>query len=105
MKLSWRYIANITCNIHEGDDDRVEISEGDDERVEISEEEDVTDKQVQSYISKLQTYVQKKPKNKIFFANLQEIELLIDKFFTINLSRTSILCDLFTGIDKRRRPN
>lgn len=93
MKLSWRYIATKTCNIHEGDD----------ERVEISEEEDVTDKQVQSYISKLQTYVQKKPK--IFFANLQEIELLIDNFFTINLSRTSILCDLFTGIDKRRRPN
>lgn len=52
MKLSWRYIATKTCNIHEGDD----------ERVEISEEEDVTDKQVQSYISKLQTYVQKKPK-------------------------------------------
>lgn len=93
MKLSWRYIANKTCTIHEGDD----------ERVEIPEEEDVTDKQVQSYISKLQTYVQKKPKN--IFANLQEIELLIDKFFTINLSRTSILCDLFTGIDKRRRPN
>lgn len=93
MKLSWRYIANKTCNIHEGDD----------ERVEIPEEEDVNDKQVQSYISKLQTYVQKKPK--IFFANLQEIELLIDNFFTINLSRTSILCDLFTGIDKRRRPN
>lgn len=93
MKLSWRYIATKTCNIYEGDD----------ERVEIPEEEDVTDKQVQSYISKLQTYVQKKPK--IFFANLQEIELLIDKFFTINLSRTSILCDLFTGIDKRRRPN
>lgn len=93
MKLSWRYIANKTCNIHEGDD----------ERVEIPEEEDVTDKQVQSYISKLQTYVQKKPKK--IFANLQEIELLIDKFFTINLSRTSILCDLFTGIDKRRRPN
>lgn len=45
MKLSWRYIATKTCNIHEGDD----------ERVEISEEEDVTDKQVQSYISKLQT--------------------------------------------------
>lgn len=93
MKLSWRYIATKTCNIHEGDD----------ERVEISEEEDVTDKQVQSYISKLQTYVQKKPKK--IFANLQEIELLIDKFFTINLSRTSILCDLFTGIDKRRRIN
>lgn len=93
MKLSWRYIATKTCNIHEGDD----------ERVEIPEEEDVTDKQVQSYISKLQTYVQKKPKK--IFANLQEIELLIDKFFTINLSRTSILCDLFTGIDKRRRPN
>lgn len=93
MKLSWRYIATKTCNIHEGDD----------ERVEIPEEEDVTDKQVQSYISKLQTYVQKKPKKN--FANLQEIELLIDKFFTINLSRTSILCDLFTGIDKRRRPN
>lgn len=93
MKLSWRYIATKTCNIEEGDD----------ERVEIPEEEDVTDKQVQSYISKLQTYVQKKPKN--FFANLQEIELLIDKFFTINLSRTSILCDLFTGIDKRRRIN
>lgn len=35
MKLSWRYIATKTCNIHEGDD----------ERVEISEEEDVTDKQ------------------------------------------------------------
>lgn len=93
MKLSWRYIATKTGNIHEGDD----------ERVEISEEEDVTDKQVQSYISKLQTYVQKKPKK--IFANLQEIELLIDKFFTINLSRTSILCDLFTGIDKRRRIN
>lgn len=93
MKLSWRYIGNKTCNIHEGDD----------ERVEIPEEEDVTDKQVQSYISKLQTFVQKKPKK--FFANLQEIELLIDKFFTINLSRTSILCDLFTGIDKRRRIN
>lgn len=93
MKLSWRYIANKTCNIHEADD----------ERVEIPEEEDVTDKQVQSYISKLQTYVQKKPKKN--FANLQEIELLIDKFFTINLSRTSILCDLFTGIDKRRRIN
>lgn len=103
MILSWRYIATKTCNIHEGDDERVEISEGDDERVEIPEEEDVTDKQVQSYISKLQTYVQKKPKKN--FANLQEIELLIDKFFTINLSRTSILCDLFTGIDKRRRPN
>lgn len=54
MKLSWRYIANKTCNIHEGDD----------ERVEISEEEYVTDKQVQSYISKLQTQVQKKPKKK-----------------------------------------
>lgn len=93
MKLSWRYIATKTCNIEEGDD----------ERVEISEEEDVTDKQVQSYISKLQTYVQKKPKKS--FANLQEIELLIDNFFTINLSRTSILCDLFTGIDKRRRIN
>lgn len=93
MKLSWRYIATKTCNIHEGDDERVEIPEGD----------DVTDKQVQSYISKLQTYVQKKPKN--CFANLQEIELLIDNFFTINLSRSSILCDLFTGIDKRRRPN
>lgn len=55
MKLSWRYIATKTGNIHEGDD----------ERVEISEEEDVTDKQVQSYISKLQTYVQKKPKKNL----------------------------------------
>lgn len=69
MKLSWRYIATKTCNIQEGDD----------ERVEISEEQDATDKQVQSYISKLQTYVQKKPKK--LFANLQEIELLIDNFF------------------------
>lgn len=39
MKLSWRYIATKTCNIHEGDD----------ERVEIPEEEDVTDKQLVNF--------------------------------------------------------
>lgn len=71
MKLSWRYIATKTCNIHEGDD----------ERVEISEEEDVTDKQVQSYISKLQTYVQKKPKN--FLQTCRKLSFLLIIFLQL----------------------
>lgn len=71
MKLSWRYTANKTCNIHEGDD----------ERVEIPEEEDVTDKQVQSYISKLQTYVQKKPTK--FLQTCRKLSFLLINFLQL----------------------
>lgn len=70
------------------------IHESDDESAAIPGEEDVTDKEAQCYMKKIKTYVQKKPNvtDKIF-ANLQEIELIIDN--ECNKKKQTTLTDFF----------